>query len=325
MLYVYEKTTDNFNTARPINIIHPYYASVTIEYDGDYYIEIESPVSEVDLLAEGMIVSCDVPWAGNDLFRIENPVCTGFKVKAKARHLTFDTDRYVIHSLTMTNKTLSQMLALLPNSFDAYSQVIFSTALTTPAISIALLNVTLSEAIEQIRALFDVHLYRYQNEIRFVYEDELGSDEGVTLEYGKNIQEFQVEENWDDVCNVLLPIGKDGITLSPPYVSSITEYDIPYSKIVEFKDAATSAALTTAANKYLAEHNTPVINFKVGAYLQSRTDIGDTIKVNYSPLNKMFTTYVRKIKWSATDERYTNVEFGNQLKSIRGLYKDLKG
>ena len=39
-------------------------------------------------------------------------------------------------------------------------------------------------------------------------------DNGVVVQYRKNMKEISVEENWDNVCTKILPVGKDGTLLN---------------------------------------------------------------------------------------------------------------
>ena len=71
MIKVYEATERLFNH-NGLKILHPSKAEVFIEDNGDYTLTIESSISDLEYLQEGMIIRVNTRW-GEQGFRLSNP------------------------------------------------------------------------------------------------------------------------------------------------------------------------------------------------------------------------------------------------------------
>lgn len=70
-----------------------------------------------------------------------------------------------------------------------------------------------------------------------IYQEEqsLPADRGAVISYGKNLENCEVSENWDDVVTKLKPIGYNGVTLPEEFISVPTPHQRVYEKSIEFK------------------------------------------------------------------------------------------
>ena len=115
----------------------------------------------------------------------------------------------------------------------------------------------------------------------------IGADNGVTIQYKKNLKEITVSEDWSTVCTKVLPVGKDGFLLDELYLYSDIQYSIPYTKTVTFdqtyieEDAypdtdsykqALRADLISQATEYLKVAQYPKINYTLSANIDKITD-----------------------------------------------------
>jgi hypothetical protein len=166
----------------------------------------------------------------------------------------------------------------------------------------------------------------------------VGQDRGVVLSYNKNITAIKVDENWDDVCTKLLPYVKDGdktIMLDDVYVETIGLYDIPYTKVLEFKyeeKEGESAPNTTAkwkewlrneALQYLDANRLPKVNYTISAKLDNVSDVGDIIHVKHPKCKVDILTNVISVRYDAITGKYTSIEFGNFRKQIKNLVNEV--
>ena len=192
---------------------------------------------------------------------------------------------------------------------------------------------SLYEAINTVLERWGGHLVRDNNSIQI--RDSIGSDNGVTIQYRKNLKDIAVSYDWSGVCTKLLPVGKDGFTID--YVYSQQQYDVPYTKTVSFEQdinqedyededqyqTALRDDLTAQAQKYLETSQYPAINYTLNANMDKITDIGDTVVVFDERLGVNITTHVLSFEYDCIQERYIQVQFGTAQATLSDLMSDV--
>lgn len=325
-------------------ILKPLKAVILKEDNGDYELELETRIEDKDYIVNDKIIVCDTPW-GEQGFRVYNPQKKNNKITCSCKHLFYDTAVYLIADSYVVDKNCNDALDHLNNACDAVTP--FTTLSDIQQINSArIVRKSLEEAISVVLERWGGHLVRdnFNIEIR----NTIGQDKGVTLRYGKNIQDIQVKEDWSNVVTKLLPVGKDGLMLDDKYITtsdlSPSEpnygllYDKPYTKTVTFtqdlpeddykvdgeldEDAYNTALiddLRTQAIAYIRENCVPKINYSVKANIDNVTDVGDTIEVYDERLNINLMTSVISVKWDCIQKRYTEVNFGNFSSKLKNL------
>ena len=316
-------------------ILKPRRAKVHKEDNGDYYLDLVTGTEASDYLVEGNIVVADTP-QGQQGFRVTNPLKTGTKVTVKAWHLAYSAEDYVIADSYVVEEDCNGALVHLngatsPKSpFSVYSDV-------QTVDSLRCVRQSLYDAIESVLARWGGHLVRDNYRIGIVQS--IGRDNGVTVEYRKNLKEISCTESWDDVVTQLLPVGKDGILLNDIdqsqsiYVFADKQYDIPYAKALTFsqdldKDnyadetayrRALVADLKEQAEAYVKVNAYPKVNYTLKANLERITDVGDTIEVKDKRLGIDILTSVISFDYDCILGKYTEVEFGNFRPKLSSL------
>lgn len=325
-------------------ILNPIKAVILKEDNGDYELELETRIEDKDYIVNDKIIVCDTPW-GEQGFRVYNPQKKNSKITCKCKHLFYDTAVYLIADSYVVDKNCNDALDHLNNACDAVTP--FTTLSDIQQINSArIVRKSLEEAISVVLERWGGHLVR--NNFNIEIRNTIGQDKGVTLRYGKNIQDIQVKEDWSNVVTKLLPVGKDGLLLDDKYITtsdlSPSEpnygllYDKPYTKTVTFtqdlpeddykvdgeldEDAYNTALiddLRTQAIAYIRENCVPKINYSVKANIDNVTDVGDTIEVYDERLNINLMTSVISVKWDCIQKRYTEVNFGNFSSKLKNL------
>ena len=325
-------------------ILKPLKAVILKEDNGDYELELETRIEDKDYIINDKIIVCDTPW-GEQGFRVYNPQKKSNKITCTCKHLFYDTASYLIADAYVVDRNCNDALDYLNNACDIATP--FSTLSDIQQIDSArVVRKSLEEAISVVLERWGGHLVRdnFNIEIR----NKIGQDNGVTLRYGKNIQDIQVKEDWSKVVTKILPVGKDGLTLAEKYVTtsdlSPSEanygllYNKPYTKTVTFnqdlpedeykidgeldEEAYKSALiqdLKDQAIAYIRDNCLPKINYSVKANIENVTDVGDTIEVYDERLNINLMTSVISVKWDCIQERYTEVNFGNFSSKLKNL------
>lgn len=229
MIKVFDKDEILFNN-NGLKILHPTKAEIYIEDNGDYYIDIETSIDDLDYLQEGMIVRANTRW-GEQGFRLTNPNRKNNKISIKGYHLWKDSSKYVIADSYVVNKNCNDALDHLNNACDTETPFTMISDITLQN-SARIIRKSLEEAISIVVENWGGHLYRDNWTIGV--KNVIGTDRGVVIKYGKNSTNIEVTENWDNVVTKMLPVGYDGITLPELYLESSVKYDIPYTKVIRF-------------------------------------------------------------------------------------------
>jgi phage minor structural protein len=339
MLKVYDQNEILFDN-NGLKILHPTKAEVYIEDNGDYYIEIESSIEDLDYLQEGMIVRANTRW-GEQGFRLTNPNRKNNKISVKGYHLWKDSSKYVIVDSYVVDKNCNDALDHLNSACDVGTPFKMISDITSIN-SARIIRKSLEETIAIVIEKWGGHLYR-DNWVIGV-KDTIGVDRGVVIKYGKNSTNIEATENWDDVVTKMLPVGYDGLTLPELYLESSIKYDVPYTKVVkfdqdidqeDFKDEdgnvneeeykeALVQDLRIQALAYLEENQYFKCNYKVKAHIEGVVDLGDVIVVEHEKLGINLTTNVISLKYDCIRDKYTEIEFGNFKSKLKNLIEKIK-
>ena len=333
MIKIFGQTDTNFSTNGDV-VLLPTKAKVRKEDNGEYYAEIECSSDYSDYITNGNIVVCPTP-TGNQAFRFSNPQITRSKIKVKAKHVYYDSENYLIKDSNVVDKNCNQALEHLNAATDNESP--FTTLSNVTSInSFRCVRKSLNEAVSTVLERWGGHLVR--DNFSIAIKSSIGADNGVTIRYGKNLENIQKTEDWNNVVTKLLPVGKDGTLLDEEYLYSNIQYDLPYTKTVSFtqdieqEDNETDDAyqyrlkqnLKQQATAYLAENCVPKINYTVKANIEKITDIGDTIEVIDETLGINLTTHVTAFEYDCILEKFSQVEFGNIKEKLSSLMSNVQ-
>ena len=306
-------------------------APITLRYD---YVE-GGEVGLNDYIQPNKILVANTP-TGNQPFRISNIEKTRRKIRLQAKHLTYDSENYVIADSNVVDKTCNQALDHLNSATDTTSPFTTTSDITTIN-SYRCVRKSLWEAIKVVIERWGGHLTRNNWQIGVM--NSIGTDNGVVVRYAKNLKNIDVQYDWTNVVTKILPVGYDGLTLDELYLYSDTQYEIPYTKVVHFdqdvddspyrdedgnldEDAYNEALqndLRTQALAYLEENCIPKANYELNANLEKITDIGDTIQVIDERLGINMMTSLISFDYDCILERYKTLQFGNFRKSVSDL------
>lgn len=333
MIKVFSPTDTTFETNGDA-VVNATRAVVHKVDNGDFYLELEAPVEYIDYLKPNNIIVAPTP-QGDQAFRLEAPVeRTRSKIKFKAWHVFYDSENYLIADSYVVDKNCNVALDHLNAATDNPSP--FTTLSDVQTInSFRCVRKSLYEAVTTVLERWGGHLVRdnYNLQIRNV----IGQDNGVTIQYRKNLKEIEVSEDWSGVCTKCLPVGKDGFTLDELYLYSETQYEIPYTKTVSFEQeineddypdestykAALRADLITQCNKYLETAQYPAINYTLNANIEKITDVGDIVEVYDERLGVSISASVLSFDYDCILGEYTQVEFGTAGASLSNLMSSI--
>ncbi len=334
-------STDTLFSSNGDKIIIPTKAKVHKEDNGAYYLDLETNLDYITDLVQGNIIVAPTP-QGEQAFRVSNPTVTRKKITAKCYHVYYDSQNYVIQDSYVVDKNCNDALDHLNNATDNLSP--FTTLSNVSNInSYRCVRKSLYEAINVVLERWGGHLVRDNFNIKVMAS--IGQDNGVTIRYGKNLKNITVTYDWSNVVTKLLPVGSDGLLLNAldsnqdVYMTSITQYDLPYSKTISFTqninsddfrdgdgnvdEEAYKQALVNDLRKqaqlYLDTNCIPKINYTLTANVEKVSDIGDTIEVIDETLGINILTHIISYEYDCILNQYTQIEFGNFTPQLSGL------
>ena len=300
--------------------------------NGDYYIELECGLDYIDYVKPNNLIVAPTPKDGYQAFRIQAPVeTTRTKIKVKAWHVYYDSENYLIADTFIVDKNCNAALDQLNEHTDNPSP--FTTLSDVETIkSFRCVRKSLFEAVNTVLERWGGHLVRdnFNLQIRNV----IGQDNGVIIQYKKNLKSIMVSEDWSAVCTKLLPVGKDGYLLDELYLYAETQYSIPYTRTVSFDQGdinqddypdeasyleALREDLIAQGTAYLKISQYPKINYTLSANMEKITDVGDIVEVQDERLGVSLTANVLSFDYDCILEKYTQIEFGTLSANLSDL------
>ena len=334
--------TDRDFTSNGDRIIHAIRAKVTKQDNGEFYLDLETDLSYVNDLTEGRIIVAPTP-QGDQPFRVSNVQKTKNKLTTKALHVFFDSRNYLIADSYVVEKACNDALDHLNAATEPESPFLTISDITTVS-SFRCVRKSLYEAIQTVlepeRWGGHLDIDGWTIGIR----NEIGKDNGVEIRYAKNLKDITVDENWDNVVTQLMPVGKDGLLLPEKYVTSTTQYDLPYTKTVSFDqneivqddfknengdldeeayEQALINDLRQQAQAYLNDNSVPQVNYTLKANVEKLTNIGDTVEVIDERLGLTLQTNVISYVYDCILGKYVELEFGNFKKTVSNLISNI--
>jgi len=283
---------------------------------GDWFVELVAPLEFQAFLEHDMILVVPTKEKGEQPFRIKNPKVSR-KVEVKAYHIGFDLLNYAVELSTVVDENCTvAMETLLAESEDLTNFTVYSNITTSKSFSV--IDSSLYDGFKQIADEYNGVLDFDGWQVRIT--SSIGSDNGVVLAYGINIQESEITENWDLVVTKLKPIGNEGITLTEIWLEAAELYDRPYTKIMQF-DSDVEPNLRMVAQLYLDRYKVPRVNYKVQANVEQNVALGDAIVVRARQFTT--TTEVLSYDYNPISERVVNVEFGNFRNTLKTFFTEL--
>ena len=357
ILYSKEETDFTHNGIGYLNDIVK--ATVSEERNGAYELSFQYPLTgnRYNFIIEGAIVKCRLDDSrGNQLFRIykSSKPLKGI-VTFSAEHISYDLNGLPLAGFSCAGVTPAVAIGRALHTFDDTE---FAHNFTVSS-DIATLNKTSIKEPCSMRGLLggregsilDVWGGEYEfDNFEIKLHEHRGADNGVTIEYGKNLTDIKQEINIIECYTHILPYAvynrDDGNgnteevyvyltekTIMLPNAPSLGHYRaFLYDCSGEFADdeVPTEAKIRIFANRYAEAHDlvTPKVNVKVSfvdlantleykniAPLE-RVRLCDTVAVKFSALGITAKAKVIKTVYDVLKEKYESVTIGDAKSSF---------
>ena len=329
MIRIFTAADIDFTSNGEVVISNATKANVHKADNGDYYLDFECGLEYVDYIIANNIIVAPTP-QGDQAFRITSFDATRKKITAKAWHIFYDSANYLIADSYVVDKNCNDALDHLNTATDTQSP--FTTLSNVQTIdSYRCVRTSLQEAISVLLERWGGHLVRDNWNIKIM--NSIGQDNGVTIQYKKNLKEITAKYDWSNVVTKLLPVGYDGLLLPQLYVYSENEYSIPYTKTVTFNQDLSADDypdeqtyqyallydLYTQAVEYLSQNSIPAVTYTLKANIEKITDVGDAVVVYDQRLGLNLDATVTAFNYDCILGKYTEIEFGSIGQSLSNL------
>lgn len=236
LIRLYEQDTTDFSN-NGLKILNPTSAKITrnlIEYT--YQLELTHLLDEKGMmLTEERILGYN-----GQYFRISSIRRNLKEVSVIAKHIFFDLNKNFIEDINIKDKTGSMALAHIlggtsyPHSFSATSDIdtVASSRLVRKNVVSALIGDDDNSFINRWGGELDIDGFTFK------LNEQIGKDDGYTIQYGKNLTGLDLQLNMLEVVTRIRPVGFDGIEIDGLYVDSpyIDNYALPIIKEIKYEN-----------------------------------------------------------------------------------------
>lgn len=318
--------------------------TVEEERNGVYELEMDYPVTGQhysDIGQRKIIVarpSVDAKLQPFRIYKVTKPL--NGRVKVYAQHLSYDTSKNVAmpFSVAASATACEDALAGLKTNAVETCPFTFETDVTTNASYTQKTPATIRSRLGGVEgSILDQFGGEYEfDEYNVILHRERGSDNGVTLRYGKNITDINQEENIANTITGVVPywISSDGsttVTLSEKavYSPSASLYSqkltVPLDFSADYENAPSQSELRSAAQAYINNGSlgVPKVSIDV-SFVDLRGTEGyddaieletvhlcDTVSVQFVPLGINTTAKVVKCEYDVLAEKYNKITIGS--------------
>ena len=290
------------------------------------------------------------------LYRIYNVVRELYSVTAYARPIFYDLIDKVLLDVRPTNKIGQEALDIIlaDTGFTGHSNI--SNLSTAYYVRKNIVEALLGNEENSFLNRWGGEFYCENFDVYI--NDKIGSDNGVRVEFGYNLNEIEEDVNIEEVVTRIIPVGYDGIMLegNAPWVDSplINKYTQPKMRVIEFSDIKVKEnsedeegfdTIEEARAELIKQCNLlfdngidkPVINYKIDMINLANTTAykdfemlvevnkGDTVTCYIKHLGIDVKARVIDFERDLITGEYTSIELGNVISNFFNEQADIQG
>ncbi|WP_302537988.1 phage tail spike protein [Clostridium saudiense] len=288
-------------------------------------------------------------------YRIYNVVRELYSVTAYARPIFYDLIDKVLLDVRPTNKIGQEALDIIlaDTGFTGHSNI--SNLSTAYYVRKNIVEALLGNEENSFLNRWGGEFYCENFDVYI--NDKIGSDNGVRVEFGYNLNEIEEDVNIEEVVTRIIPVGYDGIMLDgeTPWVDSplINKYTQPKMRVIEFSDVKVKESsddeegfdtIEEARAELIKQCNLlfdngidkPVINYKIDMINLANTTAykdfkmlvevnkGDTVTCYIKHLDIDVKARVIDYERDLITGEYTSIELGNAVSNFFNKQADIQ-
>lgn len=314
---------------------------ITHEINGEYELQMLYPVTGLRYgdLTEGLLIMArpdnNTPAQAFRIYRITKPL-NGI-ITVYARHLAYDMSGAVVNPFVAAD--LQAALAAAISSAVPSPAFTLTSSRSVPSTMTVKTPIPLWSLLGGTQGSFlDVYGGEWDfDNLTADLKSSLGSNRGVIVRYGKNLTDLEQDVTIEATWAYVYPYwqGEDGTLVRlPEYYVAVPGATGDRVLLVdfssEFDEAPTVAQLRAMAQKYIQDNDpgSQKISWKVsfvqlaqcGEYetqaILERVQLGDTLMVDYEPLDLHSSARVVKAEFDVLLDRYNTVTLGRVKQNL---------
>ncbi|MCQ2087076.1 MAG: phage tail protein [Bacilli bacterium] len=345
---LYKADATNFNTYGIGALSETTSCIVTEERNGKYELTLKYPTNGSlyrELKKERIIKAKPNDTSSNQAFRIYRiTIPINGVVSVYAQHISYDLAGIAVTPFSLTGATPTQAMEAVLGNATIPHQFTFRTDYSSakdfmvdkPKSIRACLGGSAGSLMSEWGGEFE------WDNFKIIHHQGRGNNNGVVIEYGKNLTKFDHDSDVSDVYTDLLPYAVKQDEEGNDVVITLPEQLIPISTTLEkrknvIKDFTDSfdddepideEHLRAKAEKYLKNNplgiETPTINISFEALWKQpefvavleRVSLCDTVTVRHSELGVTIKTKVVKTSYDTLLEKYTSITLGSSKANL---------
>lgn len=333
-------------------ILNPISCEVTNKLNGENELELEVPIDGEGVykkITRGCIITVPTPdFEEPQMYRVYKTTksMSDNSIIAEARHIFFDLNKKVVFnkSITMTNCQVALDRLLEDTDFTGYSDIKIQDVRQYKMRN--LMNILAGDDEDSYLSIFNGELS--VNNYKVSLLSKRGSDKGIRVTFGYNLEDIEEEIDSDNVVTRIYPYIEQGndepivLGTSTPYVNSplISKYSDVYEQAInmsdiKIKDGDDSEGLTVAearkemikrcnkmydegCDKIKANYSVKMQSLsKTNEYKQlgydvlERISLGDTVHCYNKNIDIEVEARCISYKWDCINKEYIDIELGD--------------
>ena len=279
--------------------------------------------------------------AGGQLYRIpiqNNIQAQGNSVKIIANHIFYDLNNDFNVDTRATDKSVHDAIAIA---------IAVNPKFTVGECDDLGLNTAYFIAESPTQSIYNKILDRWGGELlcdnyNLSIKSKIGTNTGILIKYGKNIQGFEQTLDWSNLATRIIPKGKDGLVIDivnggSSFLTSprVDDYPFVITKEVKFDSIEDATELKNACLNLWGVIDLPSINYKVVFADLAKTieyedfkdmlklELGDSVIIRHKIFGCDLTARVIKIVKNEITDTIISLELGQFKENISTKFNSL--
>lgn len=318
--------------------------------NGEYELEMEYPLTgaHFENITHSAIIAA-IPSHGGSLqafriYKITKPISG--RVKISARHISYQLS-FIPVSPFSAQGLAAALAAFKTNAAETCPFTLSADFTSTASYAVPIPTSIRSYLGGQRGSILDVYGGEWEwDNYSIKLHSNRGSDNGVTLRYGKNITDLKQEESIANTYTGIYPYWKSSeeqmVTLPEKVIHASTASQYPFQRTLvkdfsdKFDNAPSVTQLRNYTNSYITANNIGIPSVGVSVSFVNLSDteeykdilalqtvkLCDTITVIFEQLGVEVKAKVTKTVWDVLSERYKSIEVGDRQTSLSGTIEE---
>lgn len=330
MIKIFNPTDTDFTSAgniciKPLKCIETKSKSLN-----GWNLSVEVDINYQEYIKKDYLVVCKTKSLSNpQAFRINSNIeYTSNKISFTADHVYCDSENYFLLDVRPTKLNAISSLEYVNERTDKKSPFFVYSDIDSISTSY-FIRKNLLEA-------WEIFEERYSGYFQFDnwnvnLKQNISRDTGIIISYSQYLESLNIIEDWSNVVTRLYPTGPNGIMLDEKYLDADVQYDVPYTKTIQFDsdiefdlqtDENLKQELKEKAVKYINENKYPKISYEVQSNVNQELDIGYMVQIKHPLVD--ITVEVIEYQYDLNLGKTISLVFGNFTRNVKKKFDSIK-